>query len=233
MQGSREHGIQPVVEPPTQPRVKRVMPKLLPAKVMDKQHMQPVANPPAKVQPVSKTTMQPSQQEAMSSNVKPEMPKAIVQLEQVTQSNVSPVDQRDTDPKEQFIMEKLQLVPASTDPYLADVSDSDDDDDSDDDSDDEVELDLQTIEKFSQLEASPEHAQQIMNLLAQKEHREATQFREVVHSDSDNSDEEELDPDTKCKLYKLEACVQMYKDYNQKLAELVAAEQSTTEQCNM
>ena len=234
MQECRAHGIQPVVEPPTQPRVKHMMPKLLPAKVMDKQHMQPVRNPTAKVQPVSNATMQPSQQEAMSSNVKPEMPKAIVQSEQVTQSNVSPVDQRETDPKEQLIMEKLQLVPASTDPYLADVSDSDEDDDSDDDSDDEVELDLQTIEKFSQLEASPEHAQQIMNLLAQKEHREATQFREVVHSDSDNSDEEEeLDPDTKCKLYKLEACVQMYKDYNQKLAELVAAEQSTTEQCNM
>ena len=234
MQESRENCIQPVMEPLTQPRVKRVMPKLLLAKVMDKQHMQPVANPPAKIQPVSNATMQPSQHETISGNVKPEMPNTTVQLEQVTQSNVSPVDQRETDPKEQFIMEKLQLVPASTDPYLADVSDSDEDDDSDDDSYDEVELDLQTIEKFSQLEASPEHAQQIMNLLAQKEHREATQFREVEHSDSDDSDEEEeLDPDTKCKLYKLEACVQMYKDYNQKLAALVAAEQSTNEQCNM
>ena len=240
IQDGREHGIQPVVEPLTQPPVKRVMPKLLPAKVMDKQNMQPIAEPPAKVmeqqkvQLVTSAMMQPSQQEAMSGNVKPVMPKTIVRLEQVSQSNVSPVDQRVTDSKEQFIMEKLQLVPGSTDPYLADVSDSDEDDDSDDDSDDEVELDLQTIEKFSQLEASPEHAQHIMNLLAEKEHREATKFRDVVHSDSDDSDEEEeLDPDTKCKLYKLEACVQMYKDYNQKLAELVAAEESTTEQCNM
>lgn len=198
MQESWEHAVQPVVKPFEHSPVKRVMPKLLPAKMIYQQKVQPA------------------------------IPKGFVQPGPVTSPHTSTVGQRVVDPNDRLMMEKLQLAPSG---YFADASDSDEDDDSDDD---EVELDLQTVERFSKLEASPEHTQHIMNLLAEKEHREATEFREVTHSDSEDSDDEEdLDPDTKCKLYKLEACVQMFKDYNQKLADLTAAEKSAYKQCNM
>lgn len=62
-------------------------------------------------------------------------------------------------------MEQLQLVPE--DPYFPDGLDSDSD--SDDSSDDEYELDLATINEFSELHAEPEHVQLIMKLLTEKE----------------------------------------------------------------
>ena len=221
MQESWEHAVQPIVKSIVHSPVERVMPKLLPAKMIDQLKVQPV------VQSVTNAVMQPSLQVAISSIVQPAIPKSFVQPGPVTSPHTSTVGQRVVDPNDRLIMEKFQLAPSG---YFADASDSDEDDDSDD----EVELDLQTIEKFSKLEASPEHAQHIMNLLAEKEHKEATEFREVTNSDSDDSDEEEeLEPDTKCKLYKLEACVQMYIDYNQKLADLTAAEESASKQSNM
>ena len=222
MQESWEHAVQPDVKPFEQSPVKRAMPKLLPAKMVYEQKVQPV------VQSVTKTGLQPSLQVAMRTIAQPAVPQRVVQPRPVTSLHTSTVGQGVVDPNDRLLMEKLQLAPSD---YFADASDSDEDDDSDDD---EVELDLQTVEKFSKLEASPEHTQHIMNLLAEKEHREATEFREVTHSDSDDSDEEEeLDPDTMCKLYKLEACVQMFKDYNQKLADLTAAEKSASKQCNI
>ena len=222
IQESWEHAVQPDVKPFEQSPVKRVMPKLLPAKMVYQQKVQPV------VQSATKTGLQPSLQVATRSIAQPAIPQRVVQPGPVTSLHTSTVGQGVVDPNDRLLMEKLQLAPSD---YFADASDSDEDDDSDDD---EVELDLQTVEKFSKLEASPEHTQYIMNLLAEKEHREATEFREVTHSDSDDSDEEEeLDPDTMCKLYKLEACVQMFKDYNQKLADLTAAEKSASKQCNI
>ena len=65
----------------------------------------------------------------------------------------------------QMTMEQLQLVPE--DPYFPDGLDSDSD--SDDSSDDEYELDLATIDEFSELHTEPEHVQLIMKLLTEKE----------------------------------------------------------------
>ena len=66
---------------------------------------------------------------------------------------------------DQLTMEQLQLVPE--DPYFHDGLDSDSD--SDDSSDDEYELDLATINEFSELHTEPEHVQLIMKLLTEKE----------------------------------------------------------------
>ena len=65
----------------------------------------------------------------------------------------------------QMTMEQLQLVPE--DPYFPDGLDSESD--SDDSSDDEYELDLATIDKFSELHTEPEHVQLVMKLLTEKE----------------------------------------------------------------
>ena len=91
--------------------------------------------------------------------------------------------EQDAAPKSisQFTMEQPQLEPPSDDPasYLADVSDSQ----SYDGSDEEYELDLETIEQFSELESSPEHAQLITKLLIEQE---STQWHSVSDSDSDS-----------------------------------------------
>ena len=64
-------------------------------------------------------------------------------------------------------MEELQLVPEV--PYTPDGSDSDSDSDSVVDSDDEYELDLETIDRFLELDTTPEHVQFINRLITQKE----------------------------------------------------------------
>ena len=101
-----------------------------------------------------------------------------------TENTLLPSEKREQDaaPKSanQLIMEQLQLVPSADPACLADVSDSE----SDDDSDEEYELDLETIEKFSELESSSDHAQLITRLLMEKE---ATQWhRDHRDSDSDS-----------------------------------------------
>ena len=65
----------------------------------------------------------------------------------------------------QMTMEQLQLVPEV--PYFPDGLDSESD--SDGSSDDEYELDLATIDQFSELRTEPEHEQLIMKLLTEKE----------------------------------------------------------------
>ena len=65
----------------------------------------------------------------------------------------------------QMTMEQLQLVPE--DPYFPDGLDSESD--SDDSSDDEYELDLATIDAYSELHTEAEHEQLIMKLLTEKE----------------------------------------------------------------
>ena len=99
--------------------------------------------------------------------------------------------------KYQQTVEQIQLA-APTDPayYLdedcnSDLRDDDDDDDEnsgsdfEDDSEDEFELDLETIEKFSDLESSPDHTQLITKIMMEKE---STQWHSVSDSDSNNKD---------------------------------------------
>ena len=99
--------------------------------------------------------------------------------------------------KYQQTVEQILLVPP-TDPayYLdgdcdSDLRDDDDDDDEnsksdfEDDSEDEFELDLETIEKFSDLESSPDHTQLITKIMMEKE---STQWHSVSDSDSNNKD---------------------------------------------
>ena len=64
-------------------------------------------------------------------------------------------------------MEELQLVPEV--PCTPDGSDSDSDSDSVVDSDDEYELDLETIDRFLELDTTPEHVQLLNKLITQKE----------------------------------------------------------------
>ena len=64
-------------------------------------------------------------------------------------------------------MEELQLVPEV--PYTPDGFDSDSDSDSDDESNDEYELDLETIDRFLELDTTPEHVQLLNKLITQKE----------------------------------------------------------------
>ena len=64
-------------------------------------------------------------------------------------------------------MEQLQLVPGVS--YIPDGFDSDSDSDSDDESNDEYELDLETIDRFLELDTTPEHVQLLNKLITQKE----------------------------------------------------------------
>ena len=104
--------------------------------------------------------------------------------------------------KYQHTVEQIQPVPPTDPAYYLDEDcdsdlrddDNDDDDDDDDensesdfedDSEDEFELDLETIEKFSDLESSPDHAQLITKIMMEKE---STQWHSVSDSDSSNKD---------------------------------------------
>ena len=83
----------------------------------------------------------------------------------IEQQQLVAVETDETKSASQLTMEQLQLVPE--DPHFLDGVDSDSD--SDDLSDDEYELDLATIDEFSELHTEPEHVQLIMKLLTQKE----------------------------------------------------------------
>ena len=83
----------------------------------------------------------------------------------IEQQQLVAVETDGTKSASQLTMEQLQLVPE--DPHFLDGLDSDSD--SDDLSDDEYELDLATIDEFSELHTEPEHVQLIMKLLTQKE----------------------------------------------------------------
>ena len=135
--------------------------------------------------------------------------------------------------RDQLIMEQLQLVPP-TDPacYLADGSDSE----SQGDSDDEYELDLETIEKFSELESCPDHAQFITKLLIEKE---STEWHNAPDSTSesncDDKDElcECLDSEITGKYSELEDVVDSSPEHVERLAKLVAEKESSSRQCSM
>ena len=83
----------------------------------------------------------------------------------IEQQQLVAVETDETKSASQLTMEQLQLVPE--DPHFLDGVDSDSD--LDDLSDDEYELDLATIDEFSELHTEPEHVQLIMKLLTQKE----------------------------------------------------------------
>ena len=83
----------------------------------------------------------------------------------IEQQQLVAVETDETKSAIQLTMEQLQLV--SEDPYFHDGLDSDSD--SDGSSDDEYELDLATIDEFSELHTEPEHVQLIMKLLTEKE----------------------------------------------------------------
>ena len=83
----------------------------------------------------------------------------------IEQQQLVAVETDETTSASQLTMEQLQLVPE--DPYFHDDWDSDSG--SGDSSDDEYELDLATIDEFSELHAEPEHVQLIMKLLTEKE----------------------------------------------------------------
>ena len=124
-------------------------------------------------------------------------------------------------------MEQLQLVPPANDPnaYLADESDSE----SDSQSDDEYQLDLETIENFSELESSPDHAQLITKLLMEKE---SYQWHRVLDSDSDSDRgakcevTESLDPGKTEKYSALEDVLEISPAEAERLAKSLAEKES-------
>ena len=127
----------------------------------------------------------------------------------------------------QFTMEQLQLVPPSDDPaaYLADVSGSE----CYDGSDEEYELELETIEKFSELESDPEHAQLITKLLIE---RESLQWHSVSDSDSDSDCgvkyelAELLDPETIEKHSALDDVLEISPEQAERIAKSLAEKET-------
>ena len=231
VQGNTEQVISPdvaSVEGPSfvQPLIKPTMPKLLPAQNMNGKTWQPVMHS------VTHAVMQQSMQMGSNGDLLPAVPQIVAVPGSASQPHLLTCV---LDPNDQIKMEQLELVPATADPSsdCVDVSDSDEDDDSDD----EVELDLETIEKLSQLETSPDHAKVIIKLLAEKELQEAMQLRTESEPDSDSDccDKSELTEllgsEAMGKLSELKACMNMYHEYSEKLAVLLA-EEETSGQCN-
>lgn len=138
-------------------------------------------------------------------------------------------DDQDTAPTlaNHLTMEQLQIVPPADDlnAYLADESDSE----SDGQSDDEYQLDLETIEKFSELESSPDHAQLITKLLMEKE---SYQWHSVLDSDLDSDRgakcemTESLDPGKANKYSALEDVLGISPAETERLAKSLAEKES-------
>ena len=230
MQGSTEQEISPDVASVkgasfTQQSVKPMMPKLSPALEMNRQMVQPVMHS------VTQVGTQQSMQKGSNGDLQPAMPQIVAVPGSATQPHLLPSSHSVVDPNDQIIMEQLQLVPAIADPTsdYVDVSDSEEDGDSDD----EVELDLETIERLSHLETSPDHATVIVKLLAEKELQEAMQLRTQSDPDSDSDcrDKREvaelLGSEAMDKLSELKACMKMYHEYSEKLAVLLSEEESS------
>ena len=129
----------------------------------------------------------------------------------------------------QLTMEQLQLVPTTD---YVDFSDSE----SEEDSDEEFELDLETIEKFSQLEKSADHDQFITKLLVEKE---STQWHDIKDSDSDSDDDDKhervelLDFETIDKFSELKEDSDISLEQVERFAQLLAEKESVFQQCNM
>ena len=129
--------------------------------------------------------------------------------------------------------EQLQLVPSIDAAYLDTVSDSE----SEFDSDDEFELDLETIEKFSYLESSPDHARLITKIMNEKE---STQWHSVsdLHSNGNNLADkhglsETLDLNVIERYSELEDEIERSPEYADHLAKLLAEKESLSELCHM
>lgn len=129
--------------------------------------------------------------------------------------------------------EQLQLVPSIDATYLDTVSDSE----SEFDSDDEFELDLETIEKFSYLESSPDHARLITKIMNEKE---STQWHSVsdLHSNGNNLADkhglsETLDLNVIERYSELEDEIERSPEYADHLAKLLAEKESLSELCHM
>jgi len=129
--------------------------------------------------------------------------------------------------------EQLQLVPSTDAAYLDTVSDSE----SEFDSDDEFELDLETIEKFSYLESSPDHARLITKIMTEKE---STQWHGVsdLHSNGNNLADkhglnEMLDLNVIERYSELEDEIERSPEYADHLAKLLAEKESLSELCHM
>ena len=138
----------------------------------------------------------------------------------------------------QLTTEQLQSVPPSIDPacYQADFYGFE----SGDDSDDEFELDLETIENFSYLEKSPDHAQLITKLLMDKEATEWHRGYQRRDSDSDDSDcgdkyelSELLDSESVGNLSDVEDELEISPEQAEHLAKLLAKKESALRHCNM
>ena len=129
--------------------------------------------------------------------------------------------------------EQLQLVPSINAAHLDTVSDSE----SEFDSDDEFELDLETIEKFSYLESSPDHARLITKIMNEKE---STQWHSVsdLHSNGNNLADkhglnEMLDLNVIERYSELEDEIERSPEYADHLAKLLAEKESLSELCHM
>ena len=129
--------------------------------------------------------------------------------------------------------EQLQLVPLGHADYLDSVSDSE----SEVESDDEFELDLETIEKFSYLESSPDHARLITKIMNEKE---STQWHSVsdLHSNGNNLADkhglsEMLDLNVIERYSELEDEIERSPEYADHLAKLLAEKESFSELCDM
>ena len=129
--------------------------------------------------------------------------------------------------------EQLQLVPLGHADYLDSVSDSE----SEVESDDEFELDLETIEKFSYLESSPDHARLITKIMNEKE---STQWHSVsdLHSNGNNLADkhglsEMLDLNVIERYSELEDEIECSPEYADHLAKLLAEKESFSELCDM
>ena len=128
---------------------------------------------------------------------------------------------------------QLQLVPSIDAAHLDTVSDSE----SEFDSDDEFELDLETIEKFSYLESSPDHARLITKIMSEKE---STQWHSVsdLHSNGNNLADkhglsEMLDLNVIERYSELEDEIERSPEYADHLAKLLAEKESLSELCHM
>ena len=129
--------------------------------------------------------------------------------------------------------EQLHLVPSIDAAYLDTVFDSE----SEFDSDDEFELDLETIEKFSYLESSPDHARLITKIMNEKE---SIQWHSVsdLHSNGNNLADkhglsEMLDLNVIERYSELEDEIERSPEYADHLAKLLAEKESLSELCHM
>ena len=163
-----------------------------------------------------------------------EQPLADRELTSTPEELLANLLETDSKSRDQLSMdEQLQLVPSTNAIYLDTVSDSE----SEFDSDDEFELDLETIEKFSYLENSPDHARLITKIMNEKE---STRWHSVsdLHSNGHSLGDkhglsETLDLNVIERYSELEDEIERSPEYADHLAKLLAEKESLSELCHM